>query len=185
MRGKDKKTGKMWKRLGKWSTKVETDHPERIGIVYEQLSEHEYCEPNRCLDSSYFRMSFRLQERHGCDQWLDLHQTEFEKSEYNCMIILPLVTETLPAHIQAFNMKWAEEAIEAMRKAGGNPIPVAKPLNYTGEQAAYFRDLWGPICRKLPCITSEIQNNNPRTPPDMQRRLEEPCIRASVERLLR
>jgi hypothetical protein len=184
MRGKDRKTGKMWKRLGRWSTRVETDHPERIGIVYEQLNEHEYAEPNRCLDSSFFRMALRLNEKHGCDQWLDLHQTEFEKSQYNCMIILPLVQKELPPHIQAYNLKWGEEVVEAMRREGGNPIPKVEPLNYTGEQAAYFRDLWGPLEDRIPVITSEIQNNNPRTSPDMQRRLEEACLRVSLERLL-
>ena len=29
----------------------------------------------------------RLQERHTWDRWLDLHQTEFERSGRNCMII--------------------------------------------------------------------------------------------------
>lgn len=185
MRGKDKQTGKMWKRLGRWSTRVETDHPRPVGIVYEQLNEHEYAEPNRCLDSTFFRMAFRLQEKYGCDQWLDMHQTEFERSPYNAMILLPLVTQDLPPPIQDYNAQWAQECIEAMLRAGGNPISKAAPLNYTGEQAAYFRDLWGPICKRLPCISTEIQNNNSRTPPDMQRRLEEACLRASVERLLR
>jgi hypothetical protein len=185
MRGKDRKTGKMWKRLGKWSTRVETDHPNPIGIVYERLSEHEYCEPNRCLESSYFRMALRLNEKHGCDQWLDLHQTEFEKSAHNCMIILPLVQKSLPPHTQEYNQKWGEEAVEAMRRAGGSPLAKVAPLGYTGDQAAYFRDLWGPIEQHIPVITTEIQNNNQRTPPDMQRGLQEACIRVSLERLLR
>ena len=184
MCGKDRKTGKMWKRLGRWSTRVETDHPERIGIVYEQLNEHEYAEPNRCLDSSFFRMALRLNERYGCDQWIEMHQADFSRPQYNCMIILPLVQKELPPHIQKYNLKWGEAAVEEMRCEGGDPIPKVEPLSYTGEQAEYFRKLWGPLEQHIPVITSEIQMNKPRTPANMQRRLEEACLRVSLERLL-
>jgi hypothetical protein len=101
------------------------------------------------------------------------------------MIILPLVQKSLPPHTQEYNQKWGEEAVEAMRRAGGSPLAKVAPLGYTGDQAAYFRDLWGPIEQHIPVITTEIQNNNQRTPPDMQRGLQEACIRVSLERLLR
>ncbi len=43
----------------------------------------------------------------------------------------------------------------------------------------------GALYQRLHLITSEIQNNSPRTPPALQQRLNEVAIRVSIERLLR
>jgi hypothetical protein len=67
---------------------------------------------------------------------------------------------------------------------GGNPIPEVKPLGYSGEQRQYFVDRWGDLYHRHHIITSEIQNNNPRTPPPLQQRLNEVALRVSIERLL-
>jgi len=185
MRGKDKKTGKMWLRLDEWSTRDYPDHPEPVGIVYEQVSEHEYVEPNRSNRSSLLKLTHMLLERHGFDQMLALHQTEFPKSEHNCMVILPILQNELPPPIRDYNAEWAEEVIEAWRRVGGNPVPEAKPLGYKGEQREYLLRIWGEMSRKIPRLTSEVQNNNPRTPPEMQLRLTEVALRTSIQRLLK
>ena len=185
MRGKDRETGKMWKRLGLWSTRMEKDHPTPVGIVYEQISDHEYVEPNRSKRSSLFRLVKLLRDRHEYEQMLSLHQTEFVNSEYNCMVILPTLQDELSEERQRYNREWAEEVVEAWGCAGGNPVPESKPLGYKGEQREYFVRVWGDLYHKVAVITSEVQNNNSRTPPEMQMRLSETALRASVERLLR
>lgn len=182
MRGRDPQTKKMWKRMGRWSIREET--PETIGIVYEQVSAHEYVEPNRDFGSAYFRLIKRIFEKYGCGRWLDLHQTEFENSRYNAMVILPIVQNELPEHIQKANMSWADEIVKRWKEAGAEPMPESKPLGYTGEQAEYFRKTWREFMPMIPEITTEVQNNNTRTPPPMQAELQEVAIKASVDLLL-
>jgi len=182
MRGRDPETKKMWKRMGRWS--IREENPETIGIVYEQVSEHEYVEPNRDFGSAFFRLVKRVGEKYGYDRWLDLHQTEFERSKYNAMIILPIVQNELPEHIQAVNISWANEIVRRWEQAGGEPMEESKPLGYTGEQGEYFRKAWREFMPMIPTITTEVQNNNTRTPPPMQARLQEIAINASVDLIL-
>jgi len=178
MRGRDPETKKMWKRMGRWS--IRNEFPETIGIVYEQLNEHEYVEPNRDFESAYFRLVKRVWKKYGHGRWLDIHQTEFENSKYNAMIILPIVQDELPEHIQKANMQWADEIVKQWKSIGAEPIPESKPLGYTGEQAEYFRKTWREFMPMIPEITTEIQNNNTRTHPNMQAQMQEVAIKASV-----
>ena len=185
MRGPDPITGKMWKRVDLWDDTVESPLPARYGIVYERVSEHEYVEPNRHHRSTLFQWIFRLRERYRWDQMLDLHQTEFVGSNYNAMIILPCIIDELPSEIQSFSRAWAAEIITAWDTTpGARPMPQAEPLGYTGVERQYFVDRWGAIEADTPLITSEIQNNNLQTPPDLQQRLNEVAIEASIGRLL-
>jgi murein tripeptide amidase MpaA len=182
MRGRDPETQKMWKRLGRWS--IREENPETIGIVYEQLNAHEYVEPNRDLNSAYFRLIQRIGERYGFGRWLDIHQTEFQNSPHNCMMLLPIVQNELPEEVQQINVEWAETIVEAWAKAGANPIRPSKPLGYTGQQGDYFRRVWREFMPTIPQVTTEVQNNNTRTPPPLQAKLQEIGIRVSVELLL-
>ncbi len=187
MRGPDPDTGLMWKRVDIYDDREEEVLPTRRGIVYEQIDEHRFVEPNRHHASSLFQWIFELFRRH--DDWsmmLSLHQTEFVNSPHNAMIILPCLYDELPADLQRYEREWAQEIVDAWGQVeGANPIPEIKPLNYTGEQRQYFVDRWGDLYQRVPIITSEIQNNSPRTPPVLQQRLNEVAIRVSVERVLR
>lgn len=187
MRGPDPATGLMWKRVDIYDEREEPVLPTRRGIVYEQIDEHRFVEPNRHHASSLFQWIFELLRRH--DDWemaLDLHQTEFVNSPHNAMVILPCVFDELPAPIQAYERAWAQEIVDAWTQVpGASPIAEVKPLGYTGEQRQYFVDRWGELYRRLHLITSEIQNNSARTPPALQQRLNEVAIRVSIERLLK
>lgn len=182
MRGRDRITGKMWKRMGRWS--IRNENPETIGIVYERLNEHEYVEPNRDFDSAYFKLAKRIRDKYGLDFWLDLHQTEFENSKYNAMILLPIVQDELPENIQNINKTWADDIIKQWKMIGANPMPESKPLGYTGEQAEYFRKTWREFMPMIPEISTEVQNNNTRTPPQIQAELQEIAIKVSVDMLI-
>lgn len=182
MRGRDPETGKMWKRMGRWS--VRNENPETIGIVYEKINEHEYVEPNRNFNSAYFRLIKRVFDKYGYGRWLDIHQTEFEKSKYNAMIILPIVQNELPPEIQKTNITWANEIVKRWKEAGAEPMPESKPLGYTGEQAEYFKKTWREFMPMMAEITTEVQNNNTRTPPPIQVKLQEIAIKASMDLVL-
>jgi hypothetical protein len=49
----------------------------------------------------------------------------------------------------------------------------------------YFRKCWGDIYRRVPHVIVEVQNNNFRTSPLMQRRLIETSVRDAVESVMR
>ena len=182
MRGVDPDTGKMWKRVDIWDDTKEEKLPTRYGIVYEQISEHEYVEPNRHHRSSLFQWIFELWKRHEWDQMFSLHQTEFVNQDENCMIILPCLYDEQPEHLQQYEMAWGQRLVEAWGEMdGGRPIPDIKPLGYTGQQRQYFVERWGEFYNKVPIITSEIQNNSPQTPPELQMRLNEVAIRETIE----
>jgi len=182
MRGPDPDTGKMWKRVDIWDDTKEDKLPTRYGIVYEQISEHEYVEPNRHHSSTLFKWIFKLWERYDWDQMFSLHQTEFVGQEENCMIILPVLYDDQPEHLQEYEAQWAGAVVDAWSQLeGGRPIAQSKPLGYSGEQRQYFVDRWGDLYDKTAIITSEIQNNSPRTDPMLQMRLNEVAIRATIE----
>lgn len=185
MRGVDRETGGMWKRVDLWDDRIESPLPTRYGIVYEQIGEHERVEPNRHHRSTLFRWIFRLRERCHWDQMLDLHQTEFVGSPHNAMVILPCIIDELPAAIQDYSRAWSKEILAAWRPVeGANPMPKAEPLGYTGVERQYFVDRWGEVYADTPVITTEVQNNSPRTPPALQQRLCEVAIEASIARLV-
>lgn len=186
MRGPDPETGLMWKRVDIYDDREEQVLPARRGIVYEQIDEHRFVEPNRHHDSTLFRWIFELLNRYdGWQMLLDLHQTEFVNSEHNAMIILPCLFDELPEPIQRYSREWAEEIVAAWSQVeGANPITEIKPLGYTGEQRQYFVERWGSIYHRYHKLTSEIQNNSSRTPPALQQLLNEVAICTTLERLL-
>ncbi|HEX28725.1 TPA: hypothetical protein ENG04_01445 [Candidatus Poribacteria bacterium] len=169
-------------RVGRWS--LDERRPNFIGIVYEQINDKEFVEPNRDLESSFSKLVMKTVEEIGCHQYLALHQTEFERSRHNAMIILPFNFNDLPEDIRGYNGRWARAIIEAWRSIGADPIPDPKPLGYGEDQIRYFRKCWGKLYHRIPCLTVEVQNNNLRTPPHMQMRLIEVAIRASIQFLL-
>ncbi len=185
MRGPDPETGKMWKRVDIYDDREEEVLPTRRGIVYEQIDEHHFVEPNRHHSSTLFKWLFELTDRFVPDMLFSLHQTEFVNSDYNAMIILPCLHDELPEPIQRYEREWAGEVVSAWEDVdGANPMPEIKPLGYSGEQRQYFVERWGEFYHQYHMITSEIQNNNPKTPPALQQKLNEVAITVSIQRLL-
>lgn len=181
MRGVDPLTGGMWKRVDLWDDRLEPDRPERTGIVYEQVSDHEWVEPNRHQRSTLFAWLRELWARQHWGFMLDLHQTEFVGQTQNCMVILPPEFGELPVGIQQCARPWAERLIEAWSQTeGGRPALSAEPLGYTGAERQYFLDSWGTYHQQTPMLTVEVQNNTPDTPPRLQMRLIEVAIRETV-----
>lgn len=183
MRGEDPDNpGKMWKRLDLWDTRMER-HPRRIGIVYEQIDEFRYVEPNRSHLSSYLKLFFRMDKLFRYEYWLDLHQTEFVKSEHNCMVLLP-IKGLAEGDILAENTAWGERIVAAWTKAGYRPVPKPVHLGYTGEQAEYFRRTWGELHKRMRCISTEVKNNSPDATPQFQVETQAIAIQESIARLL-
>lgn len=184
MRGVDPETGGMWKRVARWS--LQNEHPLRRGVVYEQLNQHEFVEPNRDPGSSLVRLFRQMDARYDFRRSMHLHQTEFERSEHNCMINLPVLQPELPAPIQAANVAWGQAVIDRWAAMGANPMPAPRGFPYVRdtETVRWFRDCWEASQRKAPEIVVEVQNNNPRTPPEQQLALELAAIQTTIEQML-
>ena len=184
MRGVDPETGGMWKRVACWS--LHDDHPLRRGIVYEQLNQHEFVEPNRDAGSSLVRLHRRMDERYRFRRAMHLHQTEFEGAEHNCMINLPVLQAELPPAIQAANVAWGQSVIDRWASMGASPMPAPRGFPYVRdtETVRWFRDCWGAAQQRAPEVVVEVQNNNPRTSPAQQLALELAAIQVTIEQLL-
>jgi len=174
--------GEMWHRLDLFDTR-EMKVPDPIGIVYEPIDSHRWVEPNRSQLSSYSKLFHRMNARFAYQYWLDLHQTEFENSSAQCLILLPL--EESPAeNIKLENTAWAKQLTTAWRDAGyvaEAPIP----LPYKGTQAEYFLRNWRDIDQKIHRISIEVKNNAADFSPQQQMRAEAVSIEATLERLTR
>lgn len=182
MRGEDPDNpGKMWKRPDLWDTRVEK-HPKRIGIVYEQIDEFRYVEPNRSHLSSYFKLFFQMDKLFGYEFWLDLHQTEFVNSKYNCEILLP-IKGLAEGQILADSTAWGQQIVDAWTKAGYRPVPKPIHLGYTGEQAEYFRRNWGELHKRMRIISTEVKNNAPDATPEFQLKAQAIAIEETIRRL--
>lgn len=187
MRGIDPTTGGMWQRVARWSLREQS--PLRRGIVYEQINDHEFVEPNRDPASSLVRLFHQLDGRYQFDRCLHLHQTEFVRSDHNCMINLPVLFPELPAKIQEENVAWARALIARWHELGeatARPVPEPRSFPYYDDEqtVGWFRACWGEAEQRAPELIVEIQNNSPRTPPEQQLLLMEATIWQTIDLIL-
>lgn len=174
--------GQMWHRLDVFDVR-EMKVPDPIGIVYEPIDEYRYVEPNRNQLSTYFKLFHRMDAQYGYQYWLDLHQTEFQHSPSQCMILLPL-EESPSETIKQENGIWAEQVTKAWQDAGyiiNSPIP----LPYTGTQAEYFLHNWREIDQRMHRISTEVKNNAADFSPDRQLAAEALSIEVTLAKLVR
>jgi hypothetical protein len=183
MRGEDPdQPGKMWKRLDLWDRRHERA-PDPVGIVYEQIDVYRYVEPNRSHASSYFKLFHMLDQRYQYRAWLDLHQTEFVNSSFNCMMLEALEGETT-GEIKRYNRVWGEAIVQAWGDAGYRSYPEPKALSYSGVQAAYFRQNWGRLHQRIRILNTEVKNNAADAPPQFQMEAQSIAMLKSIEMLL-
>lgn len=171
--------GRRSKRMGRFN--VAGRPVSSIGIVYERIGDGVYVEPNRDVESTYFKLVRRALAKRSYALMVDIHQAEFTNSKWNAMVVLPFMQEDLPERIQAENLRAGKAIIAAWRKIGAEPLDELKPLGYREDQQQYFRRCWSDIYAKTPSLIIEVQNNNVRTPPREQMEHVETSIRASIE----
>jgi hypothetical protein len=184
MRGEDPDNpGHMWKRLSVWDPR-DYNTPDPIGIVYEQIGEFRYAEPNRTQESSYFKLFHKLDSVYHYEAWFDLHQCEHFREDYNCEVLLAGKDFANPATAPE-NYKWGMEVIEAWEKYPGlNPDPEPIPLSYSGEQAEYFIRNWGELHKRMNILNTEVKNNSPEMTPELQLKAQSIAIEVAVKRLI-
>jgi hypothetical protein len=162
--------------------------PARIGLVYEQVSPHEYVEPGRYDErAALVRLIRKLRLSHHFEQVLSLHQTEFEGYECeDCMLIGRQSAAAMDAAKQHRLQAWARKIEAAWRAVGGTPIPLEEEARE--EEAGLQRRQFGPLLEELERDSLrhlvEIRNNSPCTPAEDQLLLADAAIWSSVEFLL-
>jgi len=174
--------GKRWKRVDLWDVREEKSYPEFIGIGYEQLDEYRYAEPNRYNLSSHMKLFYMHHSEYNYKYWLDLHQTEFKNSNYNAMVYLPSLSSFSPI-TEAGNYKWAGKITSAWLRMGINPKDPA-PLNATGQQAEYFKAIFGGLNKSMHTLLIEVKNNTLDFPPLLQMEAHVSAIKTSINMLL-
>lgn len=158
------KEGQRFPRVDAWDMR-QVVPPRLVGIAYERLDEHTYVEPNRDHRSTFFRAYFALHAAEPVDLWLDLHQTEYVGSEYNCHINLPLGYDDLSAPMQQHCTRLGQAIHERWRGEGARPRPaLAVPYRNNPDQFNFLKAAWGPISARTLHLVTEVQNNNPKTP---------------------
>lgn len=184
MRGEDPENpGKMWHRFDLWDVREHPNHPKPVGIVYEPIDEHRWVEPNRSHLSSYSKLFFKMDAEFHYDRWLDLHQTEFVRSDRNCMVLLP-IRGLATGKILEEDQAWGQVICDAWKAAGYRPVAEPRPLGYSGVQAEYFRKAWGDVHKRMRKISTEVKNNAADAPPDFQLEAQSIAIVRSIERLV-
>lgn len=174
--------GARFPRVPAWDMR-EVTPPALLGICYERLDEYTYLEPNRDRRSTFFRSFEALDKNYGYQVWLDLHQTEFEHSNYyNTEVFVPVCIDQLDEAAQEKCRSLGNAIIERWQRDGGQPVRTIPQLYKNNpEQARYLVDAWLDICRRVTHVISEVQNNAPRTPPVLQVRLEILAVLETLE----
>lgn len=181
MRGVDPRTGEAWVRLDHWSLDQIEHPPDPIGIVYEQLDSKTWCEPNRCVGSTLMRLCRDLSSHYDYHVWIDLHQTQMEHEEANCFVLMPVLQDELPPARQAANDNLATLIHDTWERSPfGRPRRIPSPFPYSGDQARYFRSVWGPIQKRMVQLNVEVQMNSSKTTLSQQADLEADAIRATL-----
>ena len=180
--GIDPETGKRWPRVNRWD--VRERQPLRRGLVYEQVSQFEFVEPNRDPGSSMVRLYARLDARHRYARALHLHQMYFGRIPGNGRVFLPSVQDELPGPVRDLNASWASAVLARWGEIGGDPE--AAPVVFTPDEATqgWFRTTWADFQRRTPHLFTEVQTNNVKTPPDMQVGMCLAAIQLTIEQLL-
>lgn len=176
------KPGERFPRVPAWDMR-EVTPPALLGICYERITEHVYVEPNRDRRSTFFRSFEALDKIHNYQVWLDLHQTEFENSDYyNTEVFVPVCIDRLDPPSQEKCRSLGNAIINRWQNDGGQPVRIIPPLYKNNpQQARYLVDAWLDLCQRVTHVISEVQNNAPRTPPALQVRLEILAVLETLE----
>ena len=172
--------GVRFPRVDAWDSS-EVVPPSLIGIAYEQLDDTLYVEPNRDYRSTFFRSFFDLDEQFDYDVWLDLHQTEFERSDRNAAVFLPTCQDELAETWQARHRSLGEAIMVRWRQLDARPLDgLHIPYRSDDVQRQYLDQVWYPISERLVHLVTEVQNNNPATPIAEQVQLQIEAVQTTL-----
>jgi len=122
-----------------------------------------------------------MDKRYQYECWLDLHQTEFQNSEFNCEMCFPIPKQTSES-IERVNISWGKSIINEWIKLGYKPKPEPIPLGSGLPDS--FVESWGPLNRRMNIINTEVKNNAPDASAEFQLKVQAIAIMKSIERII-
>lgn len=142
-------------RFGRYPEWRFSEHqPQRVGIIYEQIGEDEWVEPNTSRRSTHSRMLDDLLAADGYTHSLELHQHESDEA-----VLLPADFEEMGWEEQEVLLQWAEAILAAWRGRGLRPAE--KPyIPYRGQpRQEFLRAFWQNRGQGLRRLVIEVRNN--------------------------
>lgn len=142
-------------RFGRYPEWRASEHrPRRVGLIYEQVDDDVYVEPNISLRSTYVRAVDELFEKYRYTHLLEMHQHEWPE-----VALLPAGFDALPPGDQDRLEQWAERVLAAWRAVGAqpNPRPVVNSRGQPREQL--ILDFWRGRCPAMVRLNTEVRNN--------------------------
>jgi len=172
----------------------EVERLEKIGIVWERLSESLYCEPHFFKGSTWWKLVERVSDEFHYDLFIELHQGMENWENMDTLVIHPR-EYWIPKKVIKYSDKVEEKIIESWKKVGANPHPGDKEyyyrlgkrdkdLNKPNERRKISID-WLIMKSHTPTLTIEVQNNNPKTPAEKQLLYAQTAIESCIEILLK
>ncbi len=142
-------------RFGRYPEWRFSEHqPKQVGIIYEQIRDDLWVEPNTSRQSTHSKALDDLLTADRYTHYLELHQHETDEA-----VLLPAWFEELSAAEQGRTMEWANAVFEAWRQQG-IPFQPSPYIPYRGQQRQqFFRCFWEGRRNGLLNLTVEVRNN--------------------------
>ncbi len=142
-------------RFGRYPEWRYSEHqPQRVGIIYEQIDEDWWVEPNTSRRSTHSKVLDELLAANGYTHYLELHQHETDEA-----VLLPAWFEGLTEAEQQRILRWSEAIFTAWRKQG-IPFQERPYIPYKGQpRQQFFRNFWEGRRGRLTNVTVEVRNN--------------------------
>jgi hypothetical protein len=151
MRGLDRHGG-LFGRYPEW--RFSEHKPQQVGIVYEQIDEDLFVEPNTSIRSTHTRLVDELFAVYGYTHMLEMHQHAAKQT-----ILLPPDFGYLTAEDQKRTNDWGLSIIKAWSDAGDQPNPVPHVPYLGQERHQFLLHYWEGRCPGMLHICTEVLNN--------------------------
>ncbi len=128
--------------------------PQQIGIIYEQVGDDLWVEPNTSRKSTHSKVLDELLAEDRYTHYLELHQHETDEA-----VLLPAWFDDLEESEQAKLQKWAQGILSAW-EAKGFQVHEQPYIPYRGqERQKFFRDFWRGRWDGGDWLCIEVRNN--------------------------
>ncbi len=144
--------GACFARYPEW--RASEHHPRQVGMIFEQVEDDVYVEPNIDRRSTYARAVDDLFQTYRYTHLLEMHQHEWPE-----VALLPAGFDALPPGDQHRLEQWAERVLAAWRAVGArpNPRPVVNSRGQPRERL--ILDFWRDRCPGILRLNTEVRIN--------------------------
>ena len=141
-------------RFGRYPEWRFSEHrPQRVGLIYEQVDDDLYVEPNVSRRATYVRAVDELFAANRYTHMLEMHQHEWPE-----VAILQAGLEAVPPGDRLRLEHWAERVGAAWRGVGAAPSP--RPVTNRGQpREEQVIDFWSGRCPGMLRLNTEVRNN--------------------------